>query len=86
MIANRFPVNLIEQLLLDNKILKAQPGNKEMQYLMALWKTYVEPDLQVTCNLCYSRILANFKAIQPDLIAIVQEWKLMTYISESPTL
>lgn len=74
MIVDLFPTSILKTMLEKNIIAKAVPvvGNKNMEYLMILWKDYVETDLEISCGLCYKRILDNFKSLQPLFITKVK--------------
>jgi len=62
-------------ILENNYITKAVgiQGNPEMDYLAKLWKYFIEPDLELTCNACYDRVLKNFKQLQSVLIDLERE-------------
>lgn len=75
MIADVFPIVIVEGMLEQNII--ANSNINDMEYLLTLWKEYAEPDLDLKCNMCKSRILENFRQIQPALILRVQEYKLL---------
>lgn len=67
------------KILIENYISKAQPhgASPEMVYLMTVWKEYLEPTLQVTCNLCYDRILRSFRSLQDVMIKDEKEFQLL---------
>ena len=78
-VVNIIPVDVQEEILLENHIEKAIPviGNYSMYYLMSVWKNYLEPDLKINCNLCLSRILKNFKDLKPSMIERVKTENLL---------
>lgn len=51
--------------------------NEQMKFLMLVWKEFIEPDLNVTCNLCYARVLENFRKLQPILIELEKEYRCL---------
>ncbi len=48
-------------------------GNKEMDYLFKLWKYFIEPSVEASCNACYERILKNYKQLVTVLIDLEKE-------------
>jgi hypothetical protein len=74
-VANLFPLKEVREIVETNRIALAQPyeSSREMQLLMAVWKVYVEPDIRITCNACYARVLDNFKALQGYFVERVKQ-------------
>jgi hypothetical protein len=81
-VAELFPVREVREIIeLDLiSIAVAKPDDHAMHHLFVLWKMYVEPGLQATCNLCYSRVLKNYKGIQPEFIRIIKEDNLLNVL------
>lgn len=46
-----------------------------MRYLLMLWQAYVEPHLDMSCNLCISRVRNNWVGMQQVLIDMELESK-----------
>ena len=44
---------------------------------MIIWKTFVEPHLKTDCNLCYDRVLNNYKQLQPIWIELEKQNNLI---------
>lgn len=78
-VAERFPSEIRKTILDQNMISEAVAisTNKSMQNLMIIWKEFVEPDLNVSCNLCYDRVLKNFVALQPEFINLEKSSNLL---------
>jgi hypothetical protein len=77
-IAELIPAGERSVILEQNLIAKAigRADQYEMNYLMVIWRTYVEPDLGV-CPLCVNRILNNFRQLQGLLIEMEKQSKLL---------
>lgn len=84
-IAQMIPAEYRSEILLTNMINTAQAhaGDRSMVYLVTIWKNYLEPDLDMTCGQCYSRVLASWKTIVGELIVLERESNLLNYI-DSP--
>jgi len=67
--------SILEKNLIYNAV--AVGNNFEMRCLMVYWKEYVEKDLNVTCNLCYGRVLRNFQQLQPVFIELEKQEALL---------
>jgi hypothetical protein len=78
-VANLFPLELVESILRENLIFnaQAQAGSTDMAKLMVYWKNYVEADLKSDCNMCFQRVLNNFKNLQPYFINMVKTGDLL---------
>lgn len=48
-----------------------------MKYLMIVWKEYVEPTVDVSCNVCYDRVLRNYRSLQEEFIKLEREDRLL---------
>lgn len=51
-----------------------------MHRLMVVWKTYVEPDLNLTCGLCFDRILKNYRELQDIFVQLEKEQRLLNIV------
>lgn len=73
------PAEYRKEILDLDMIDKAIPNNTDttMHYLSVIWKNYIEPDFDPSCNLCYSRVLNNMKKIKPTLIELEQQSRLL---------
>lgn len=78
---NYIPVSDRKTILEGDYISKAIPGSMEMDFLMQVWKKNIEPDLQVTCNLCYDRVLKNWKSILPALIVLEKNYRILNELT-----
>jgi hypothetical protein len=56
---------------------KGSASDPNMHYLATIWKNYIEPGFSPDCGLCYGRVLENMKHLQPVLIELEQESKLL---------
>lgn len=66
---------ILELNMIDNAI--ANNTDATMGYLGVIWKNYIEPDFSPDCNLCYGRVLTNFKAMKKTLCELEQESQLL---------
>ncbi len=66
---------ILELNLIDNAV--AIAGNESMHFLGAAWKTYIDPEWEPDCNLCYGKVLKNFKAMKETMITMEQEAELL---------
>lgn len=73
-VVDNIPIDIMERMLNENMIANAVPiaSSVEMGNLMVIWRGYVEPELQVNCNLCYNRILNNFRQLQDNMVERVR--------------
>ena len=78
-IAELIPAEYRKEILELNMIETAIPrhDNSTMYYLGVIWKQYVEPNFEPDCNLCYARVLENFRNIKPFLVHLERESKLL---------
>lgn len=82
-IASRIPDRVRSQRLLvpsdpiRNAI--ATASNPEMQLLFAIWYEFVEPqaDGNLNCPFCLQNVLTNFKAMEPTLLELEEEYLLL---------
>lgn len=65
---------ILEKNLIANAIGRAD--QYEMNYLMIIWRTYIETDLG-NCALCVNRVLNNFRQLQGTLVKMEQDSKLL---------
>lgn len=66
---------ILELNMIDNAI--ATNTDATMGYLGVIWKNYIEPDFSPDCNLCYGRVLTNFKQMKKTLCELEQESQLL---------
>lgn len=73
------PAEYRKEMLDLEMIDKAIPNNTDasMHYLCVIWKEYIEPDFDPTCNLCYSRVLTNLRTLKPTLVEIEKQNRLL---------
>lgn len=73
------PAEYRKEILDLEMIDKAIPNNTDntMHYLGVIWKNYIEPDFDPTCNLCYSRVINNMKRLKPALEELEQQSRLL---------
>jgi hypothetical protein len=67
---------VIRRRLLEENVIQqaiAIGSDQQMKKLMIIWKQYYEPTLEVACNLCYSRVLKNFKAMLDTMVLMEKE-------------
>lgn len=78
-IAGLIPAEYRKEMLEMDLIANAQPVNTctTMHYLTTIWKNYIEPDFVEGCNLCYARVLDNYKNMLQDLVALEKESNLI---------
>lgn len=69
-IAALIPAEYRKEILELNMIQRAVANSADatMSYLATIWKNYIEPDFTGDCNLCYGRVLDNFKQMKPYLV------------------
>jgi len=81
-IAALIPAEYRKEILELNMIDEAQAIGTDgsMQYLGVIWKNYVEPDFTPDCNMCYGRVLTNFKQIKKSLIELEKQSKLLNQV------
>lgn len=82
-LAAQIPAEYRREILLTNMIGMAVPSqhskqNKDpMYFLFTYWKVYINPDEKADCNLCYTRILNNYKSMLPVLIELEKEANIL---------
>lgn len=83
-LALRIPKLLRDEILTENYIANAVSieDNVYMKYLWEVWYGYVDPgtDQDITCGYCRNTVIENFQKIQPALIEIHKEEKLLDQI------
>lgn len=67
---------ILELNLIDTAIARADNG--DMNYLATIWQQYVEKDFDPSCNLCYSRVLQNFKNLKLVMIQMEKNDKMLS--------
>ncbi|SHK92959.1 hypothetical protein SAMN05444266_101621 [Chitinophaga jiangningensis] len=77
--AGKIPAEYRREILATNMIYHAvaNAGDASMFYLFTIWSNYIEPGLQIGCGACLERILHNFKEMQPHLVTLEQQNKLL---------
>lgn len=83
-VAKSIPPEFRRQLLNDNIIYKAvvTPGDTHMAILIIIYRTYIfseEPPIDINnpCLKCLAKILEVFRVIQPELVTLEKESKLL---------
>lgn len=68
-----------KELLEHNFIHEARPlgGSYQMQQIMILHREYYEPTLNITCGLCYDRVLKFWRLMQDTLVEMEREDRLL---------
>lgn len=66
---------ILEEELIEKAV--AIYSSYEMQRLMILWRTYVEPTVESTCNPCLARVLKNFREMHNRIIELQFEAELL---------
>lgn len=66
----------IIELDLVNKA-KAQTTDGTMNYLGVIWKNYIDPGYELTCNSCCDKVLKAFRLMLPIFINIEKENRLL---------
>ncbi len=78
-IADRIPQEYRREILELNMIDRAvaQVSDETMFYLGVIWKNYIEPEFSPDCNLCYTRVLDNFRQMKSILVELENEYQLL---------
>ncbi|HQW16466.1 MAG TPA: hypothetical protein PLG68_17155 [Niabella sp.] len=81
-IAAMIPAEYRKEILEMDMVANAHPTStcNTMHYLATIWKNYIEPTFTGDCNLCYSRVLNNYKQLLPTLIDLEKQAKLMNAV------
>lgn len=66
---------ILELNIIESSV--AMAGNESMDYLVVIWKDYVEHDFEPECNLCRARVLGNFKEMKSTLVEMEKEYQLL---------
>lgn len=79
--ANEIPIDIRQLLVIENGTIDnaiSVKDNPEMQYLLTIWHTYIEPNKEISyCPICLATILTNFKQMLPVLIDIENEYQIL---------
>lgn len=77
-IANLIPREYRDDILEKDMINKAQAVNSDntMLYLHTIWKSYVDSMIG-DCALCLQKVLNNYRQLQPVLISLAKNEKLL---------
>lgn len=78
LIPDEFRKEIIELDLVNTA--KAQIEDGTMNYLGTIWKNYIEPGYELTCNACCVKVLKAFRLMLPVFFAIEKEKKLLKAI------
>lgn len=73
MTADLFPIDIAEIIVKQ----VPQSSVADMDWLLEVWKEYVEPDLSYGCGKCRERIFENFRNLQGALILRIQQSRLL---------
>lgn len=78
-IAGLIPAEYRREMLETNAISSAMAsgGDPTMQYLAVIWKKYIDPNEKLDCSLCLERILRNLRELQPLLVELERESRLL---------
>lgn len=78
-IAALIPAKYRTEILETNMIATAQAVATDgpMSYLATLWKEYIAPHEDIRCPLCLARILKNYHELQPFLVDLEKQTKLL---------
>lgn len=81
-VATMIPAEYRKEILLTNMISQAiaVASDPSMFYLATIWKNYISPDEELSCGQCLSRILGNYRSIQPDLVELEKEANLLNQL------
>lgn len=68
-LSEKIPEEYRKEMVELQIIEQSQPvaGNESMDYLGKIWKAYIDPYWDPTCNMCYERVLNNFRKMLPVL-------------------
>lgn len=55
----------------------AKDGDECMHYLNVIYKNYIDPEHDPTCNLCHARVLKNFRNLKQTLIELEKNNNLL---------
>lgn len=77
--AELIPAEYRKEMLELEMIDRAIPNNTDtaMHYLGIIWKNYIEPGFDPTCNYCYARVLKNLKQLKPALVELETSSRLL---------
>lgn len=81
-VAALIPPEYRKEILDLEMIDKAIPNSSDttMHYLSIIWKDYIEPDFDPSCNLCYSRVINNMKKIKHELEELEKQSRLLNQL------
>lgn len=75
LIPEEYRKEILELNMIDQAV--ANATDPTMYYLGTIWKNYVEPGFTGDCNLCYGRLLDNYKQLKKVFIEMEKEKKLL---------
>jgi len=73
MTVDLFPIDIAEELVKQIPKMSIH----DMNWFIAVWKEYVEPDLDASCGICKERIFKNFKNLHGALLLRIKQHKLL---------
>lgn len=79
-IAAMIPPEYRTKVLTDNFIYKAAPisSDKHLRILAYIYQTFIDPaELDLDCSFCVTALLDKFKHLQPFLVELEREDKLL---------
>ena len=81
-IAQMIPQEYRKEIIETGLIHSAIPTitNPSMNYLGIIWKNYVSPEEDLHCGLCLQRIIENYRQMEPILIQLEKERKLLNSV------
>lgn len=81
-LAKQIPGEYRREILLTNMISRAiaSTADASMSYLGTVWKNYIAPEEDLSCGLCLQRVLQNFRQMQPVLVELEKEVKLLDQV------
>lgn len=81
-LAAKIPAEYRKEILELNLIDGAKPNasDKSMNYLVQIWKAYVDPYFDTGCPMCYSKLLKNFQTIKGELVKAEKNDKMLDII------
>lgn len=81
-LAALIPAEYRKEILLTNMISNAQAiaGDRSMGYLFTIWKNYIEPGISESCNMCYARVLNNYKGLQDAFVQLEKDANLLNEV------
>lgn len=78
-LVEKIPIHVRRDILLENNITEATPysSNYHMKILINVWRQYIESTVDLSCQLCYNRVLKNWQEMLPIMIELEKEYQLL---------